>query len=135
MLIKLDKDKEQSDRLTKLSSSIFWVLMTDATFETEFDILLQKPKYFYGHAIQEDDNGMVEGLHRWLRTIGDSNMFLPEMPRMHTLSYLQHLVVPRKMEWALVKSFERVTLGRIGCHQATTINGEKGVIRLLSGSV
>lgn len=62
--------------------------MTDAKFETELSKPLIKPKYFYGDSIQEEGNCMIEGLYRRFHTIDDLDLFHPEMPRMHALSYL-----------------------------------------------
>jgi len=52
------------------------------------------------------------------------------MERMYPLAYLQHMSMCRTMDWELVRPFSRVTLGKIGAHEAYTIGHGRDVLGL-----
>ena len=79
--------------------------MTDVKFKTDSRIPLKKPVFFFGDNIGEGGYVLHDGDYKWLRQIGDRKFFLPNMERMYPLSYLQHMSVPRAMEWDLADLF------------------------------
>lgn len=62
--------------------------MTNGMFEFGSGEALAKPKFFFENAIPEDDTFMMQGEHRWFRTVGGLNIFLPNKVRMRVLANL-----------------------------------------------
>lgn len=78
----------------ELSAQTFREIMSHESFEFVLGEPLTKPLFFFGDAIRENDNFMFEGEERWLRTIGDTSIFLPGMRRSYGLAYFQYGSVP-----------------------------------------
>jgi len=76
----------------------FWEIMTNGRFESDTHIVLKKPDFFFGDAINEDNRVLYDGDYKWLCQIGDKRFFLSNMERMYPLAYLQHTSVHRAME-------------------------------------
>ena len=72
---------------------------------------------------------------KWLRQIGDRRFFLPNMERMYSLSYLQHMLVHRAMEWDLSRFISGVSLDRLGVKEAYSAGHRKDVFSLFFGLV
>ena len=66
--------------------------------------------------VDEDDRILHDGDYKWLRQIGD-RFFLPNMERMYSLSYLQHMSIHCTMEWDLSRFVSDVSLGRLGAKE------------------
>ena len=54
-----------------------------------------------------------DGDYKCLRQIGDRRFFLPNIERMYSLSYLQHMFVHRTMDWDLSQFISGISLGRL----------------------
>lgn len=86
-------------------------MMMGGKFEYDDGRDLRKPRFFFDNAIILDDSFMLQGTHRWLRTINKENHFLLVMQRMYGLAYLQHLSIPRNMKLDLVPFVREVLRG------------------------
>ena len=73
-------------------------IISDELFETDSRTPLRKPAFLFGDAIDEDDRMLHDRDYKWLSQIGDRRFFLPNMERMYSLSYLQHMSIHRTME-------------------------------------
>ena len=89
-------------------------IISDGLLETDSRTLLRKPAFLFGDAIDEDDRILHDGDYKWLHQIGDRRFFLPNMERMYSLSYLQHMSVHRTMDWDLSRFVSGVSLDRLG---------------------
>ena len=69
------------------------------------------------------------------RQIGDRRFFLPNMERMYSLSYLQHMSVHHTMEWDLSRFVSGISLGRLGVKEVYSAGHGKDVFGLFSGLV
>ena len=98
-LVTTGKSKERKERIFKASMVTLWEIISDGLFETDSRTPLRKPAFFFGDDIDEDDRILHDGDYKWLRQIGDMRFFLPNMERMYSLSYLQHMSVHRAMDW------------------------------------
>ena len=78
----------------------------------------QIPVLFFGDAITEEDRILYDGDYTWLSQIGDRKFFLPNMERMSPLSYLQHKLVHRDMNWDLSRFVSGLSLGKLGAKEA-----------------
>jgi len=110
-------------------------ILSDGQFESDSLTLLRKPAVFFGDSIEEDETALYEGNYKWLHRIGDRKFFLPNMERTYPLAYLQHMSVRQMMDWDLVKQYSRVSLGKIGAHEAYTIGQGRCVLGLHPGLV
>jgi len=111
------------------------VIISNGRFESDSRALLRKPDFFFGDSIEEDEVTLYDGNYKWLRQIGDRRFFLLNMERMYPLAYLQHMSVRQIMDWDLVKPYSRVSLGKIGVHEAYTIGHGRCVLGLHPGLV
>lgn len=68
--------------------------MSDGCFETDLGEPMTKPSFFFGNAIQDDDNFMFEGEEMWFCIVNNTHIFLLGMQRSYSLSYLQLVFVP-----------------------------------------
>ena len=57
------------------------------------------------------------------------------MERTYPLAYLQHISVRRIIDWDLVKSYSRVSLGKIAAYEAYTVKHGRCVLGLHPGLV
>jgi len=103
------KSKERKERISKASIVTLREIISDGLFETDSRTLLRKPAFLY--AIDENDRILHDGDYKWLRQIGDRRFFLPNMERIYSLSYLQHMSVHRTMDWDLSWFVSGVSLG------------------------
>ena len=129
------KSEERRDRLIKPSMLTFWEIMSDGLFESDSCVELKKPDFFFGDAIAEDERTLYDMDYKWLRQIGERKFFLPNMERMYTLAFLQHMSVYRTMEWDLSKSLFGVSLGKLGVNEAYPAGYGRDVLGLQHGLV
>jgi len=130
-----DRSQERQQRLSNVDMTTFRVLMTDAAFTTDARVKLEKPAFLFGDRIGDGGYSMYDGNYRWLRQIGDGRFFLPVMERMFPLSYLQHMSVPRKMEWDVSRYVPEITLGDLGSQRVYRHDGhDRAVLGLFPGS-
>jgi len=129
------KSKEQKERISKASIVTFREIISDGLFETDSRTPLRKPAFLFGDDIDEDDRILHDGDYKWLRQIGDRMFFLPNMERMYSLSYLQHMSVHRTMDWDLSWFISGVSLGRLGAKEVHSAGHEKNVFGLFFGLV
>ena len=92
-------------------------IISDGLFEMDSRTPLRKPAFLFGDSIDEDDRILHDEDYKWLRQIGDRRFFLPNMERMYSLSYLQHMSVHRIMDWDLSRFVFGVSLGRLGAKE------------------
>jgi len=126
------KSKERKERISKASMVTLWEIISDRLFETDSRTPLRKPVFLFGDAIDENDRILHDGNYKWLRQIGDRRFFLPNMERMYSLSYLQHMSVHRTMDWDLSRFVSGVSLGRLGAKEIHSTGHEKEVFGLFS---
>ena len=127
-----DKSKERRERISKVDMRTFREIMTDGEFETDSRTSLKKPVFFRDN-IGEDCSILHDGDYKWLRQIGVRKFFLPNMERMHPLSYLQHMSVPRAMEWELARLVPNVSLGILGTRKVHPAGHGREVFGLFPG--
>jgi len=89
-------------------------------FESDSHALLRKPDFFFGDSIEEDEVALYVGDYKWLRQIENRRFLYPNMERMYSLAYLQHMSMCRIIDWDLVRPFSGVALGKIGAREAYT---------------
>ena len=128
-----DKPRERRERLSKVDMTTFRELMTDAEFKMDSRIPLKKPVFFFSDNIGEGGYVLHDGDYKWLRQIGDRKFFLPNMERMYPLSYLQHMSVPRAMEWDLARSVPSVSLGILGARKVHSGGHGREIFGLFPG--
>ena len=93
-------------------------IISDGLFEMDSRTSLRKPAFLFGDAIDEDDRILHDRDYKWLRQIWDMRFFLPNMERMYSLSYLQHMFVHRAMDWDLSRFISGVSLDRLGAKKS-----------------
>ena len=91
--------------------------------------------FFFVDAIDEDDRILHDGDYKWLRQIGDRRFFLPNMERMYSLSYLQHMSVHCTMDWDLSWFVSGVSFGRLGAKEVYSAGHGKDIFGLFLGLV
>nr|ABD63172.1 hypothetical protein 20.t00024 [Asparagus officinalis] len=96
-------------------------LVTDARLESPSRKPIVKPGYLFGDFVDFDASTAYDGDYKWLRKVGDRNLFLPNMERMFPISYFQCASVPRHMDWPLVKNQDGVALGTLTFHGVRTV--------------
>ena len=131
-----DQSPAREKKLSNVEMRTLRVLMTDAAFVTDDGIQLEKPAFFFGDHIHDGGHHVHEGTYTWLRQIGGRRFFLPAMDRMYPMFYLQHMSVPRKMEFDLARYAPEITRGDLGSHfQVHRLDGhDASVIGLFPGS-
>ena len=106
-------------------------IVSDGQFESDFRALLRKSNFFFGDSIEEDEVVHYDGDYKWLCQIGNKRFFLLNMERIYPLAYLQHMSVHRTMDWELVKTIFRVSLGKIGVNDVYTVGHGREVLGLV----
>ena len=78
---------------------------------------------------------MLDDSYKCLRWLGERRFFLPDMKRIFSLSFIQHLFLHRSMEWDLIEKQFEVSLGQIFHHTIVPMDHDKNVVELLHGSL
>ena len=106
-------------------------IVLDGQFESDFRALLRKSNFLFGDSIEEDEAVHYDGDYKWLCQIGNKRFFLLNMERIYPLAYLQHMSVHQTMDWELVKTIFRVSLGKIGDNDVYTVGHGREVLGLV----
>ena len=107
-------------------------MVTDAKFETAEREVLKKPSFLFGDSVKMDPKRVSEGNYKWLRTVNNRRLFLPNLERMWPFSYYQCALIPRSMNWDLVQDQGGVATGHI-THRGTHPAGFNNFIALKPG--
>lgn len=96
------------------SVQTFRILVTYRPLESDDNKPFTKLAFVFGDRAKIYDSFMFQVNKRWLRAINNMNVFLPQMDSSYRLSYLQHLFVPRHMNWKFVCSVDQMIVGWFG---------------------
>lgn len=96
-LCRLGLSQDRHDNIPSPNSRIVKEIMTNATFEGNDRKKMKKPHFLFGDKIELSEDFLFDGNYKWLRQVQGQYMFLPNMEHSYLLSYLQAVLVPRKM--------------------------------------
>nr|ABB55317.1 zinc transporter, putative [Asparagus officinalis] len=91
-----------------------------------------KPSFLFGDSVKMDSKRVSEGNYKWLRTVNNRRLFLPNLERMWPLSYYQCASIPQSMNWELVQDQGGVATGHI-THRGTHSAGFNNFMALKPG--
>jgi len=97
--------------------------------------LLRKLVFFFGDAIDENEEVLFDGNYKWLRQIRERRFFLPNMERIFPLLYKQSKSLNRYIDWYLVKVQSAVAIKRISNRAAFPVGHSREILELLSYSM
>ena len=127
----IGKDKVRNAKLTLCSALTFREIISDGKLELE-GRKLTGSRCSSG-TIDGSNDGLFDDNYKWLCQINNQHFFLPNMERMVPLSYLQSMSIQRQMDWDLVKSQQKVSIGKITYRGAVPTGSGRDIIALFSG--
>ena len=99
-------------------------LITDATF-TEDSIstkVLEKPGYLFGDHVEDPAKLILDDKH-WLNNDEGLLLYIPSIPRQHSLTHLETGAVRRQISWNLTDDRDRIHCGFISHHKTPGSDG------------
>ncbi|ONK55343.1 uncharacterized protein A4U43_UnF4580 [Asparagus officinalis] len=105
-------------------------LITDAPFVKDASSVqpLRKTDFLFGDSVRDPDAVFINA-EQWLHKNGGGFLYLPKIPRHHSLTELRHQAVTREMSWRLTEEHESVHCGYI-THQAAPGSSRSHIIGL-----
>lgn len=91
-------------------------MISDAPLEGIDREELEKSVFLFSDVILVSKELLYEDEYKWLRQIGNIRMFISEIARSCSLTYLQNISVPCQMEWSLAKNQDGVFVSNFDSH-------------------
>lgn len=105
-----NSSNDQSNRLSSCSPYTLRELISDVPLEGTNSEELEKPAFLFGDSILVSEESLFEDECKLLHHVGD-RMFILEMERSCSLTYLQGISTPRQMELSLTKNQDGIPVG------------------------
>ncbi|XP_020272747.1 uncharacterized protein LOC109847926 [Asparagus officinalis] len=132
---KSDYNGSDSELIQRGSCRVLRRLITDAPLISEQDSnqCIRKPDFLFGDSVKDPKIAFCQPA-QWLHQSGSSFLYLPFIPRDHSLLMFRNLSVGREMFWKLTENHEHIHCGFIG-KEATPGSSERAHVRGLHPGV
>lgn len=131
------KERRNDDRrqkITTCNSLTARELITDAVFKDTNWQISKKHQFLFGDIVDKSDKDLFDTT-KWLKKVGDRYMFIPDLKRSFSLTYLLRISCPRVISWPVIRSHHGVAMENFSKKGPFADGPAKHALALLPGRV